>query len=247
MIKKGIYRIINQTTGKSYVGQSVNIRKRKIQHFSNLKCGKHENDYLQKSFNKYGREAFDFEVLEDTKNLTQDTINNREQYWIKYYKSFNEGYNLTKGGDGTQGRIFSQEERRKRSIKMTGKGNHFYGKKHSLITRKKISEISSRRVGSNNPFYGRTHSKDWKKQRKLLYKEKKEAGWICPNKGQPKPVDAVLNMKKNMPHRKEIVVYGIEYESISECSKKLGIHRATIRLRLNRDDFPDYQYKLKRE
>ncbi|MFK4997827.1 GIY-YIG nuclease family protein [Bacillus sp. N9] len=45
---QSIYRIINVTTGKSYIGQTINPVKRKRQHFSNLKCGRHENDYLQK-------------------------------------------------------------------------------------------------------------------------------------------------------------------------------------------------------
>jgi len=80
MVRKGIYRIINQSTGKSYIGQSINLRKRKIQHFSNLKCGKHENDYLQKGYNKYGLDAFTFSILEYTENLTQVEMNNREMY-----------------------------------------------------------------------------------------------------------------------------------------------------------------------
>jgi len=247
MAMKAIYRLINLTTGKSYVGQSVNVIKRRLQHFSNLKCGRHENDYLQKSYNKYGQSSFIFEILEEIDGLTQEEVNNREKLWIEHFNSYDEGYNLTQGGDGTQGRSFSIEERKKRSIKMAGSGNHFFGKKHSIETRKRLSAIGSLRTGSKNHFYGKTHSEDWKEQRQLLYKRKKEAGWVSPNKGMAKPKEAVRAMKQNMPQRKEIVVDGIEYASISECSRKLGLHRATIRLRLGRQDFPNYQYKQERK
>lgn len=238
-----IYRIINIATGKSYIGQSANTLKRKIQHFSNLACGRHENDYLQKSYNKYGLSFFKFEIIEDAENLSFEELNDREIFWISFYDSFNNGYNLTIGGDGTKGRAFSAEERIIRSKKMTGNGNHFFGKTHTLETRKKISISQSLRTGPKNSFYGKSHSKDWKDKRQLLYKKKKAAGWISPNKGIPKPSQAVELMKRNMPHRKAIIVDGKEYESISEASKILGLHRSTIRLRLGRDDYPNYQYK----
>lgn len=243
IVIRAIYRIINLTTGKSYVGQSVNVIKRKRQHFSNLRCGRHENDYLQKSYNKYGLSSFKFEVLEKMGVLSDEEVSSREVFWITYYDSYNSGYNLTIGGEGTKRRVFSEEERRLISKRVAGKGNPFFGKKHTLEVRKKISTNQSLRTGSKNSFYGKTHSKDWKEKRQLLYKEKVESGWISPNKGVPKPLEAVNLMKENMPHRKEIVVDGVEYPSISECSKRLGLHRATIRLRLSRDDFPNYQYK----
>src|SRR5699024_3002672 len=176
-------------------------------------------------YKKFELGACTFSIIEYTDKLHQVEMNNSEMYWVRYFDSFKNGYNLTEGGDGTQGRVFTQEERKIRSLKMTGQGNHFYGKNHTLTTRKKLSEMSSRRIGSKNSFYGKTHSKDWKEQRILLYKRKKEEGWISPNKGVPKPKDAVLAMRKNMPHRKEIIVDGIEYQSISDCSRKLGLHR----------------------
>lgn len=243
VIIKAIYRIINVTTGKSYVGQSLHVIKRKVRHFSDLKCGRHNNDYLQKSYNKYGHSSFKFEILEEADGLSEAELNDREVFWIDFYNSYYEGYNLTIGGDGTKGRAFSEEERMIRALKMTGNGNHFFGRKHSIETRLRISAMASLRTGSKNSFYGKTHSEGWKEKRQLLYKMKKEEGWICPNKGVAKPIEAVKSMKKNMPHRKEIIVNGIEYVSISECSRQLGLHRATIRLRLGREDFPNYKYK----
>jgi group I intron endonuclease len=59
----GIYKIINLITEDFYIGQAINLRQRKTEHFSRLKRGKHHNHYLQNSFNKHGEENFKFEIL----------------------------------------------------------------------------------------------------------------------------------------------------------------------------------------
>ena len=44
----GIYKITNLLNGKVYVGQSQNVFERKIQHFTALRNGNHENHEMQK-------------------------------------------------------------------------------------------------------------------------------------------------------------------------------------------------------
>lgn len=75
----GIYRIVNAVTGIAYIGQSGKLRKRLFEHRASLRRGKHDNAYLQRAFNKYGEDAFLFEVIEycSAKDLTK-----REQYWL---------------------------------------------------------------------------------------------------------------------------------------------------------------------
>jgi predicted transcriptional regulator len=53
---------------------------------------------LQKSFNEHGEGVFHSEILEVKKNLRE-----REEYWINYYDSYNNGYNSTIGGIGCKG------------------------------------------------------------------------------------------------------------------------------------------------
>jgi hypothetical protein len=50
---------------------------------------------MYKDFKKYGIDNFSFGVLEE---CTLDKLDEREIYWIKYYNSYNDGYNLTLGG-----------------------------------------------------------------------------------------------------------------------------------------------------
>lgn len=57
--------------------------------------------------------------------------------------------NLTNGGDGTSGIIFSEESKQKISERVSGKGNPFYGKNHSDKTKKKISEALTGKTGPN--------------------------------------------------------------------------------------------------
>lgn len=90
----GIYKITNQINNKSYIGQSIHIEQRWEEHlYKSSQCS-----LLKYALHKYGVSNFTFEIIEECK---QENLNEREQYWIQYYDSFNNGYNLTMGGDGT--------------------------------------------------------------------------------------------------------------------------------------------------
>ena len=58
-----VYVITNTKNNKSYYGSSGNDDKRWQTHQSTLSNGKHHNFFLQKSWNKYGADAFEFKVL----------------------------------------------------------------------------------------------------------------------------------------------------------------------------------------
>ena len=75
----GIYCILNKKTNIVYVGKSVNINRRFTDHKKLLKCGKHYNDYLQNSYNKHGKNIFEFDILE---NCDKIYLPIKEQYWI---------------------------------------------------------------------------------------------------------------------------------------------------------------------
>jgi len=106
MIQKisGIYCIKNKNNGKMYIGYSVDIYRRFYEHKNNLKNNKHENIYLQSSFNKYGEDSFEFFIIE---SCDEENLREREIFYIEKYSTFNKefGYNMTLGGDGIIGMI----------------------------------------------------------------------------------------------------------------------------------------------
>lgn len=101
-----IYSIINNKTKERYVGQTIDLERRKKEHFKDLESNKHLNKKLQSAWNKYGKNNFSFEYQKyDLAN--KDELNILEKAFIQQYDSYYNGYNLTLGGDGgnTQGNL----------------------------------------------------------------------------------------------------------------------------------------------
>lgn len=172
----GIYCIENIKSKKKYIGQSKNINDRWLKHISELNHNKHHNDYLQKSWNKYGGNAFTFYVLE---YCVIDKLDEKEIFYIDLYNTMDraQGYNLKSGGQNGQCN-YSEETQKKMSEstkntyqnperrkiqrenaliqwqnpeikkKISGKNNFMYGKHHTEEARKKISE---KRKGLQSP------------------------------------------------------------------------------------------------
>ena len=88
-MKTGIYTITNTLTKHIYVGAASNVTKRLNDHLSTLRKNKHDNDYLQNSFNKYGEEAFLFELLEECE---KEYMYSQENYWCNLLNSHNKSY-----------------------------------------------------------------------------------------------------------------------------------------------------------
>lgn len=89
----GIYKITNLINNYCYIGQSVDIKTRWNHHKNYSK--KYSHYPLYEAFRKYGIENFSFEIIEE---CPINELNEKEIYWIKFYDSYNNGYNQTKGG-----------------------------------------------------------------------------------------------------------------------------------------------------
>lgn len=112
--KSGIYLIRNLINGKVYIGKAKCIYKRIKQHVTSLnkKVRSHENDHLINSWYKYGRNSFEYVVLEYLP-LNENLISEREIFYIDKYKSLNPKKGYNKRYDSSTGLIVSEETRLK--------------------------------------------------------------------------------------------------------------------------------------
>jgi group I intron endonuclease len=163
----GIYGIRHKATGRWYVGQAYDIRKRFKDHRAMASTQTRKHLYL--SLRKYGHTAFAWRILE---RCEKAELNRQEKFWIQKLNSVEpNGFNLTTGGDrlfeftptvlekmrkASLGRVQSQETIRKRVEKNTGRKRTLatrrrmrkaqLGKTHSETTRRKMARITSKRL-----------------------------------------------------------------------------------------------------
>jgi group I intron endonuclease len=195
----GIYCIENLINNKKYIGKSYDIEKRWGNHKSQLLNKNHDNDHLQKSWNKYGDEYFNFFIIEE---CSEEKLIEKEMFYIFYFDAKDNGYNMTDGGDGCCGYKHSYEELEKMSKWQKGipkseeaikkmsqslKGRKAWNKgipvtkeTKNKMSKKKIrrmnpndlkKELSIIRIGNKNSFFGKTHSEE---VRKKISEAKKE-------------------------------------------------------------------------
>lgn len=100
-----IYKFTNKENGKTYIGQTNNIEKRKRGHKSESFNPKSSGYNLpfHAAIRKYGWDNFDFEILEEVDDdFGREYLNEREIFFINHYKSLKDqnGYNISEGGQG---------------------------------------------------------------------------------------------------------------------------------------------------
>lgn len=149
-MNKGIYTIKNLIDNKQYIGSSIRLLARWIQHRNALRRNSHFNIYLQRAWNKYGEQSFTFSILEECEfNLIQ-----REEYWIDLLKTFNPkiGYNFCRypraSRLGCKARPETIEKMRK---SLSGENHPMWGKHLKSSTK---SKISSTQIGIPKPTSG---------------------------------------------------------------------------------------------
>ena len=131
-----LYKILNKNTGKAYIGQTINKPEIRFNyHTSRLKKGTHDNEYLQRSFNKHGIDSFMFYTILKTDDL--DSLNLYEEQFIKILRATdrNFGYNIRPGGLNTK-----HSEETKRKIGLAGIGRK--------LSEEHIEQIRKRNKGN---------------------------------------------------------------------------------------------------
>ena len=94
--KPGIFKIVNQRTGETYVSFSRNMEIGIENHIDYLKLEGHHNKDLQEDYNNGDR--FNFILLEESDSRNEHVLKRMLRYWIDKEDSFNHGYNRNDRG-----------------------------------------------------------------------------------------------------------------------------------------------------
>lgn len=132
-----IYKVVNTINNKMYIGKTEHeLSKRKSVHIS-LSKQKHPKQYFHRAIKKYGLNNFKWFIIEKCINKNELIV--REKYYIKKYNTYENGYNLTLGGEGTSG------------VQLFGEKNGMYGKRHPNKGKKIHSDEFKEKMRNNNP------------------------------------------------------------------------------------------------
>ena len=229
-----IYLLTDTRNGKQYIGKHVGTNKN---YFSG-------GIIPNKISKKYGKEVFIKTILEE--NITNDELLSiKEIFYIKKYDTFNNGYNLSEGGDGGNSWANKKSEEEKKIISDVKREKN-KNRKFSQITLDKMSKakkgiklseehknnIRKSQSGENHPWFGRKHSEETK----LKISEKR--------KGIKNQKHSDF-MKENNPRNLIISINGVIFESIQKAANFLKIPRHIVKTRLNSNNHPDW-VKLKK-
>ena len=160
----GIYKFTNLINGNAYIGQASNIDRRYREHISraNNSNNKEYNSVFHKALRKYGLENFSFEILEE---CSIEILNEREQYWINYFNTYQKGYNCTSGGDTMEATKKYDIELIKVIKEILLKTNLTYQEIHERygVSTGYISEINSGKIWHDKDIeYPLRKHKEWK-------------------------------------------------------------------------------------
>lgn len=92
-----IYRITNIKNNQCYVGITEDFKNRQKKHIKELNNNIHHSPKLQKAWNDWGEEAFEWTVRE-VKINQYDDLYDLEIKEIQKFDSYNNGYNCNSGG-----------------------------------------------------------------------------------------------------------------------------------------------------
>lgn len=115
--KPAIYKLVNTLNDKCYIGCTMNLKNRIRKHFYELKNNTHHNQYLQRSFNKDGKNVFEVEVIKVFKLIGREDLIEIEKEYIKSHGCLENGYNLMLDGRSH----FSKMNKSKKHIKSNRK------------------------------------------------------------------------------------------------------------------------------
>ena len=151
-----IYKITNTVNDKVYIGQTTRTLTERYEEHLRCAC-KRVNRYLYDAMNHYGYDKFKIEPITEVGN---EQLNDLERFYIAKFKSADPtfGYNITNGGDGFDGKLPEEiEKRRAANVSKALKGRpqpealiekrvaKLKGQKRTIEQRQHFSEAQKKR------------------------------------------------------------------------------------------------------
>jgi group I intron endonuclease len=227
----GIYKITSPTN-KVYIGQSVDVNNRFIQH---KKDSKRKKSRLYSSMRKHGFDNHFFEIIEI---CSINLLNERERYWQEFYNVLGvNGLNLRYTATDDKSGYLSDETIAKLKNKDVTYmyGNDFRtGIKHTEQIKNQIKNTlkdnakkdnyknaMTGKFGNLNPFYGRKHTEETKNKISLNHKNNDA---LCSR------IKIYNEIRKN----KIIdISNGFIFDSIAEAAITYNINKSTLKAYLS--------------
>ena len=149
--KCGVYCLINNTNGHTYVGSSINLASRMRSYLNNtfLKSKQNLNMPIVKALLKYDQSNFTLLILEYVGRSATETLTVKETFYITLLIPY---YNVLKQGYSSLG--YRHTENTKDLLSELANNRIHSDKTKALIAK----ALTTQECGENNPFYNKNHS-----------------------------------------------------------------------------------------
>lgn len=253
----GIYRIINSKTGASYIGSSVNIEKRIKRHANELLTNTHGNVKLLADFNIYGKDVFDFEIIQEIEfsEGIRDKLYKLEDYYIQQFNSKVTGYNIA---DAKFGNVLQYHPDKENIIKRREASRKEW--LNNLSENEKQKRLQNQYLGSANPNWKEHLHHNCVSCGKELSHHGKHGNGYCnscrdrtgsknPFYGKKHSAETIAKLKarptlkgKDNPVSKRVYAEGLTFDSMQECASYFNKSAGTVTHRCKSKNYPDWYY-----
>nr|ALO21472.1 putative GIY-YIG homing endonuclease [Lobochlamys culleus] len=230
----GVYMILCVENNKRYYGESTNVSSRLSQHKSRLRRNIHEISELQRDWNLYGEDFFEFSVLFISRDCDKAQ---REALELEY---------ITRHSDLCYNKFFKHSRKKE--------NNPFWGRKHNEETRKQIGKSQAENRKNSIPeglaiiLKGEIYPSIAEASRQTNHSRDTIRRWLNdPNNmtclpfgiqldtSKPSESDVLQKEQLNTGFPKRVSLDGTIYSSIAEAARRLNCSRANIQRRLRTD------------